>query len=62
MRTVDDRLEEVITLMNFRLYHEADAKLDAIYDEFTSDDLEMTEAQEELMFELIDRLSTVLYG
>lgn len=62
MRTIDNRLEEVITLMNFRLYHEADAKLDAIYDEFISGDLELTEAQDELMFELIDRLSTVLYG
>ena len=62
MRTVDNRLEEVITLMNFRLYHEADVKLDAIYDEFTSGDLELTEAQDELMFELIDRLSTIIYG
>jgi hypothetical protein len=62
MRTVDDRLEEVIALMNFRLYHEADAKVDAIYGDLTNGDLEMTEAQEELMFDLIDRLSTILYG
>lgn len=61
MRTVDNRLEEVITLMNFRLYHEADVKIYAIYEEFITGDLEMTEVQEKLMFELIGRLSINVY-
>ena len=58
----ESRLEEVISLINFRLYHLADQKIDSIYEDFTQGQIEFTEVQENLMFELIDRISTYLYG
>ena len=59
---IENRLEEIIVMCNFRLYDMASQHIDAIYEEFTSGDLELTEEQEEQMFYLIDRISTALYG
>ena len=62
MRTPDKRLEEVIVMINFKLYHDADKRIDGIYEDFTRGRIELTEDQENLMFELIDKISRYLYG
>lgn len=62
MRTPDVRLEEVVNMVNFKLYHEADKKIDGIYEDFTKGRIQLDENQENLMFELIDKISRYLYG
>lgn len=59
---IENRLEEIIAMCNFRLYDMASQHIDTIYEEFTSGALELTEEQEEQMFYLIDRISIALYG
>lgn len=62
MRDINKRLEEITELCNFRLFHVADKKIDALYEDYTQDRVEMNEDQTEWMFNLIDRISTALYG
>lgn len=62
MRTIDERLEEITALYNFRLFHLADKKIDALYEDYTQDRVEMNEDQTEWMFNLIDGISMALYG
>ena len=62
MRTIDERLEEITELCNFRLFHVADKKIDALYEDYTRDRVEMNEYQTEWIFNLIDRISTAIYG
>lgn len=49
-------------MINFKLYHDANKKLDEIYEDFTKGEIKLTEDQENLMFELIDKISRYLYG
>lgn len=62
MRDINKRLEEITELYNFRLFHVADKKIDALYEDYTQDRVEMNETQTEWMFNLIDAISTALYG
>lgn len=62
MRDVDSRLEEITELYNYRLYYMADKRIDALYEEYTADRIKMNEYQEEWMFNLIDMISTTIYG
>ena len=61
MRDIENRLEEVTNLCNYRLWHMADVKINQIYEEFINDTVKMNENQEEWMFCLIDRISIALY-
>lgn len=62
MRDINNRLEEITELYNFRLLHLADKKIDALYEDYTQDRVEMNEDQVEWMFNLIDIISTAIYG
>lgn len=62
MRDINSRLEEITELCNFRLFHIADKKIDVIYEDYTRNRIEMDENQVEWMFNLIDRISTAIYG
>ena len=62
MRDIDNRLEEVIVMLNFHDLKDADKAIDSIYEDYTRNRVEMNVYQTELMFELIDRISTAIYG
>ena len=62
MRDINNILEEITELCNFRLFHIADKKIDTLYEDYTRDRVEMNEDQIEWMFNLIDRISIALYG
>lgn len=62
MKDINSRLEEITELFNFRLFHIADKKINAIYEDYTQNHVEMDEDQVEWMFNLIDAISTALYG
>lgn len=62
MRDTNKRLEEITELYNFKLFHVADKRIDALYEDYTQDRIEMNETQIEWMFNLIDVISTALYG
>lgn len=62
MRDTNNRLEEITELCNFRLFHVADKKIDALYEDYMQDRVKMNEDQTEWMFNLIDRISTAIYG
>lgn len=56
------RLEEITNLVNFQLFHLADKRIDELYEEFTQGKIRLTENETDWMFNLIDRISTELYG
>lgn len=58
---VTERIEEITELVKFRLYHVADKKVDSLYEDWTQGNIQLTEKQEWLMFNLIDRISNALY-
>lgn len=62
MKDIDDRLKEISKLCNYRLFDLADKKIDNLYEDYSRDRIKMNEAQEEWMFNLIDRISTAIYG
>ena len=59
--TVKQRLNEIKKLIKFKLYHIADKKVDALYEDFCSDNVKMTNTEEEQMFYYIDLISQALY-
>lgn len=61
-RPVENRLEEVIVMLNFHDLKDADKAIDSIYEDYTRDRIQMNDYQVALMFELIDRISTAIYG
>ena len=61
-RPIENRLEEVIVMLNFHDLKDADKAIDSIYEDYTQDRIQMDEYQITLMFELIDRISTAIYG
>ena len=58
---VPERINEITELLKFRLYHVADTKVDSLYEDWTSGKIKLTEKQEWLMFNFIDRISNALY-
>lgn len=58
---VPERINEITELLKFRLYHVADKKVDELYEDWTSGKIKLTEKQEWLMFNFIDRISNALY-
>jgi hypothetical protein len=61
-RDINDRLEEITELYNFRLFHLADRKVDILYEDYIQDRVKMNENQIEWLFNLIDRISIAIYG
>ena len=61
-RTVAQRLEEIIGLCNFKLWHLTDKKIDSLYQEMILGAVALTEEQEDTMFYLIDRVANHLYS
>lgn len=61
MRDVDSRLEEIISLYNFHLYHLADKKVNDLYEDYTQNKVELNVYQLEMMFNMIDKISIALY-
>ena len=57
----DERLAEIKELIRFRLYHIADQKVDALYEDWTQGVIELSERQEWLMFMFIDKIANNLY-
>lgn len=58
---VVERLNEIKELLKFRLYHVADRKVDSLYEDWTQGKVKLTEKQEWLLFNFIDRVSNALY-
>lgn len=61
-RPVDNRLEEIVVMLNFHDLKDADKAIDDIYEDYTRNRIHMNAYQVSLMFELIDRISTAIYG
>ena len=57
----DERLAEIKELIKFKLYHVADQKVDALYEDWTQGVIKLSERQEWLMFMFIDQISNYLY-
>lgn len=57
----DERLAEIKELIKFKLYHVADQKVDALYEDWTQGVIKLSEKQEWLMFMFIDQISNYLY-
>ena len=57
-----ERLNKIREMINCRLYRVADKNLDNMYEEYAHNKLKLSEQEEDYMFLLISRLSTVLYG
>lgn len=58
--TVRERLQEIQDLLTMRLYHAADKKWDALYNDWALN-LSMSADEEEWMFCLMSRLQRVLH-
>lgn len=60
--TVKERLDNVKKLMDSKLWHEADKEIDAIYEDYcTNDSVKFTDADDNRMFRYIDIISQRLY-
>jgi hypothetical protein len=60
--TVKERLDNVKKLMDYKLWHKADKEIDAIYEDYCSNDsVEFTEADDDRMFRYIEIISHRLY-
>lgn len=59
---VVERLNEIKELLKFSLYHVADTKVDSLYEDWTQGKVKLTEKQEWLLFNFIDRISNALYS
>ena len=57
----DERLAEIKELIKFRLYHVADKKVDALYEDWAQGVIKLSERQEWLMFKFIDQIANHLY-
>ena len=57
----NERLAEIKELIKFKLYHVADQKVDALYEDWTQGVIKLSEKQEWLMFMFIDQISNYLY-
>lgn len=60
--TTIERLHEIKELCDLHLYHVADKKIDALYEEYSSGDLWLSATEADYMFLLIDRISISLYN
>ena len=57
-----EKLIEVKELIDCCRYAEADSKLNAVYETYTTGEVYFTEDEKRLMFALLYRLSRKLYG
>lgn len=57
-----ERLDEIKELCDFHLYHVADKKIDALYEEYSSGDLWLSATEADYMFLLLDRVAIALYN
>jgi len=62
MRDINDRLEEITELYNFKLFYLANRKVDILYEDYIQDRVKMNENQIKWLFNLIDRISIAIYG
>lgn len=60
--SVKERLDHVKELMEYKLWHKADEEIDAIYEDYCSnEDVVFTDADDDRMFRYIDKISHFLY-
>lgn len=59
--TMQERLNEVWALIRTDI-HEADHKIDAIYEDYSRDRVRLSKDEEDFMYYLVDIISTKLYG
>lgn len=61
MKTVQERLDSVKSLVKSKCWKKADAEIDALYEDYTQGAVVMSDGQEMRMFYLIDEISSNLY-
>ena len=60
--TAKERLDAINELCDFHLYHVADKKIDALYEEYSSGALWLSANEADYMFLLLDRVAIALYN
>lgn len=62
MASIKQRLDEVKKCMDYKCWHAADKKIDAIYEDYCSNpDVEFTDADDNRMFRYLEEISHKLY-